>query len=151
MDVEKTIEFLLGHQTRMATGMEQFQRNMQDLQGSVRELQGNTRHLQENVQQLSTEVRQLSTEVRQLSTEVRRISGSVEQLQSPVVSLQQGPLAMIDVVRRIGEQQEQFIRSTGDRLNRLTESQQRTDEKLDVLVDVVNDLIRRNGRTPPPS
>lgn len=117
MDVEKTIEFLLDHQARFAADIEVMKDEQRELRNSLVALQNSVAGLQ---------------------ISVAGLQDSVHVLGDAVMNQQRQIGDIISVTRQVAL-------STQEALREQAEAQRRTEENLNALIKVVDDVVRRDG------
>jgi peptidoglycan hydrolase CwlO-like protein len=113
MDIEKTIEFILGQQAKFAAGLEE----MRSLVGRLAQQQLDlVEHVDHFQREITAATLAIAEEQRRLTEEQRRLT---------------------EAQRRLTEAQ-----------TRLEEAQRHTEERLNALIAVVDDLVRRRPPQP---
>jgi methyl-accepting chemotaxis protein len=124
MDVEKTIEFLLEHQARFAADLDVMKDEQRDLRSSLVALQDSVAGLQESVAGLRDSVHGLSDAVMNQQRQIGEIIGATKQL------------ALVT---------QEALREQARELLAVNQAQRRTEENLNALIKVVDDVVRRDG------
>jgi chromosome segregation ATPase len=122
MDIERTIEFILGQQAKFAAGLEEMRSLVGRLAQQQLDLVEHVDHFQREITAatlaIAEEQRRLTEEQRHMAEEQRRLTEEQRRL--------------TEAQRRLTEAQ-----------TRLEEAQRHTEERLNALIAVVDDLVRR--------
>jgi len=98
--------------------------------------------LVESQESLGKNIERLYETVTQQGEQIRAHDDKIERLETSIVQLGNSVITVNDLVGRLAQA---GIHLT-DRMDRLAESQLATDQRLNVLIDIVDKLIPRNGR-----
>jgi Glu-tRNA(Gln) amidotransferase subunit E-like FAD-binding protein len=91
----------------------------------------------------------LISTVASLTDVTRLIAGQVNQLAEAQIEIQDTVADLAEQVVALAESQRVSREQTEEALRRLAEAQQHTDERLNALIETVDDIIRRTSRPPP--
>jgi len=89
---------------------------------------------------LDTQAR-LEATASQHDERLAKLETSLARLETSVARLETSVSALTDLVGRLAQAEIRLV----ERMDRLAESQAHTDQRLDILIDVVDKLVRRNG------
>jgi len=91
----------------------------------------------------------LTDVTRLIAGQVNRLAELQIETQDTVTELAEQVVALAENQRALAESQRTSREQTEEALRRLAEAQQHTDERLNALIDTVDDIIRRTSPPPP--
>jgi chromosome segregation ATPase len=113
---------------------------------------GRLDRIERALESLTTRGGSLTTDVQSLSATAASVLTGMESLNTSIASITEVTKLIAGQLNDLAEKQietEERFAEAGERISALVAAQQHTDEKLNALIETVDDLIR--GTSPPPA
>ena len=110
---------------------------------------GRIDRIEDALESLISNVASLTDVTRLIAGQFNRLAEAQIEIQDTVAELAEQVVALAENQRALAESQRTSREQTEEALRRLAEAQQHTDERLNALIDTVDDIIRRTSPPPP--